>query len=37
MINPKWKNFSTDEEMQQQCSEKQVKEKQKVSQHGNFT
>jgi hypothetical protein len=37
MINGKWKNFPTDNNMQQKRSEKQVKEKEKVRNHGNFT
>jgi hypothetical protein len=37
MINSKWKNFPTDDVMQQKRSEKQVKEKEKVRNHGNFT
>jgi hypothetical protein len=37
MINGKRENFPADDKMQKYCSAKQVKEKQKVSQHGNFT
>ena len=37
MINRKGEYFPSDNKMQQQGSGKQVKEKQKVSQHGNFT
>jgi hypothetical protein len=37
MINGKGKNFPPDYDMQQNSSGKQVKEKQKVSQHRNFT
>jgi hypothetical protein len=37
VINGERENFPTDNKMQEQCSGKQVKEKQKVSKHGNFT
>jgi hypothetical protein len=37
MVNGERENFPTDEKVQEQCSGKQVKEKQKVSKHGNFT
>jgi hypothetical protein len=37
VINGKWENFPTDNKMQEQGSGKQVKEKQKVLEHGNFT
>jgi hypothetical protein len=37
MINGKWKDFPPNDQMQQNSSSKQVKEKQKVSQHRKFT
>jgi hypothetical protein len=37
MINCKREYFPPDDQVQQNSSCKQVKEKQKVSQHGNFT
>jgi hypothetical protein len=37
MINGKWEDPPPYDNMQQNCSEKQVKEKQKVGKHLNFT